>query len=115
MVSKLYPHKMKESAIFWRSNSTNFHPPLNRHVPAAWLPKADGVNVQGQFEVWKQVFTVSKDNRGRVTRQKQVTSNSQLEGAGEPYEAKFSYGFEHVFRKMFRSFNGGKSLCCSVV
>ena len=42
MISKLYPHTMKESAFLLRSNSTNFHPPLNRHVPAAWLPKADG-------------------------------------------------------------------------
>ena len=67
MLSKLYPHKMKESAIFLRSNSTNFHPPLNRHVPGAWLPKADGVQ-------WQQ-----RKNRGRVTREKQVTSDSQLE------------------------------------
>ena len=29
--------------FFLLSNSTNFHLPLNRHVPAAWLPRADGL------------------------------------------------------------------------
>ena len=85
MISKLYPHKMKESAIFLRSNSTNFHPPLNRHVPAAWLPKADGVQ-------WQQ----RPGHPGKTSDVKLSTRS-----AGEPYEAKFSYGFEHVFEKCF--------------
>ena len=68
MISKLYPLKMKESAIFLRSNSTNFHPPLNCHVPAAWLPKADGVQ-------WQQ----RPGHPG-----KQVTSDCQLEAQGSP-------------------------------
>ena len=41
MFSKVYPYAMKGSGLFLRSNSDNFHPPLNRHVPAAWLPRAE--------------------------------------------------------------------------
>ena len=41
---------------------------------------------------------MSNDNRGRVTREKQVTSDSQLEAQASP---NFSYGFEHVFEKCF--------------
>lgn len=33
---------MKISVFFRRWNSINFRPPLNRHVPVAWLPKEDG-------------------------------------------------------------------------
>ena len=85
MISKLYPHKMKESAIFLRSNSTNFHPPLNRHVPAAWLPKADGVQRQ------------QRPGHPGKTSDVRLSTRSP----GEPYEANFSYGFEHVFEKCF--------------
>ena len=85
MISKLYPHKMKESAIFLRSNSTNFHPPLNRHVPAARLPKADGVQ-------WQQ-----RPGHPGKTSDVRLSTRSP----GKPYEANFSYGFEHVFEKCF--------------
>ena len=57
---------------------------------------------------------MSNDNRGRVTREKQVTSDSQLEAQASPTRLLL-IRFRTRFRKMFRSFNGGKSLCCSVV
>ena len=33
---------MKKSVLFRPWNLMNFRPPLNRHVPVAWLPKIDG-------------------------------------------------------------------------
>lgn len=79
---------MKESGFFLRSNFIIFRPPLNCHVPAAWLP----------------------NGRGRVTqnsREKQVTSFSQLAAIAIAIAIAIA-----VFL-IFRPFNGGKSLCCS--
>ena len=44
---------------------------------------------------------VSNDNRGRVTREKQVTSFSQVEAQARPSRLKFSYGLKHVYEKCF--------------
>ena len=85
MISKLYPHTMKESAFLLRSNSTNFHPPLNRHVPAAWLPKADGFQ-------WQQ-------RPGHPGKTSDVILSSR--SPGKTFEAKFSYGLRHVYEKCF--------------
>ena len=44
---------------------------------------------------------VSNDNRGRVTREKTSDVRLSTRSPGKPYEANFSYGFEHVFEKCF--------------
>ena len=38
-LTKFHFYTMKGSSFFSHSKSINFRPPLNRDVPAAWLPK----------------------------------------------------------------------------